>query len=156
MIFVMVGLLFKLAAAPFHMWSPDVYEGSPTPVTAYFAIVPKLAVFAITIRVFYVTFFEMSLEWQKIIGLCAIGSMIIGTLGAMIQKLDLKRLLAYSAIGNAGYMLLGVGAGNLEGIQGLLLYAFIYIIMTFNAFATILTLRSKKSIAESTSHALFN
>jgi len=156
MIFVMVGLLFKLAAAPFHMWSPDVYEGAPTPVTAYFAIVPKLAVFSITVRVFYVTFFEMSLEWQKIIGLCAIGSMIIGTLGAMIQKLDLKRLLAYSAIGNAGYMLLGIGAGNVEGIQGLLLYAFIYIIMTFNAFATILTLRSKKSIADSTSHAIFN
>ena len=156
MIFVMVGLLFKLAAAPFHMWSPDVYEGAPTPVTAYFAIVPKLAVFAITIRVFYVTFFEMSLEWQKIIGLCAIGSMIIGTLGAMVQKLDLKRLIAYSAIGNAGYMLLGVGAGNIEGIQGLLLYAFIYIVMTFNAFATILTLRSKKSIAESTSYAIFN
>jgi len=156
MIFVMVGLLFKLAAAPFHMWSPDVYEGSPTPVTAYFAIVPKLAVFAITVRVFYVTFFEMSLEWQKIIGLCAIGSMIIGTLGAMIQKLDLKRLLAYSAIGNAGYMLLGIGAGNVEGIQGLLLYAFIYIIMTFNAFATILTLRSKKPLADSTNHAIFN
>jgi len=156
MIFVMVGLLFKLAAAPFHMWSPDVYEGSPTPVTAYFAIVPKLAVFAISVRVFYVTFFEMSLEWQNIIGLCAIGSMIIGTLGAMIQKLDLKRLLAYSAIGNAGYMLLGIGAGNVEGIQGLLLYAFIYIVMTFNAFATILTLRSKKSLAESTTHAIFN
>lgn len=156
MIFVMVGLLFKLAAAPFHMWSPDVYEGAPTPVTAYFAIVPKLAVFAITVRVFYVTFFEMSLEWQKIIGLCAIGSMIIGTLGAMIQKLDLKRLMAYSAIGNAGYMLLGIGAGNVEGIQGLLLYALIYVVMTFNAFATILTLRSKKSLTESTSHAIFN
>ena len=152
----MVGLLFKLAAAPFHMWSPDVYEGAPTPVTAYFAIVPKLAVFAITVRVFYVTFFEMSLEWQKIIGLCAIGSMIIGTLGAMIQKLDLKRLMAYSAIGNAGYMLLGIGAGNVEGIQGLLLYALIYVVMTFNAFATILTLRSKKSLTESTSHAIFN
>ena len=82
--------------------------------------------------------------------------MIIGTLGAMVQKLDLKRLIAYSAIGNAGYMLLGVGAGNIEGIQGLLLYAFIYIFMTFNAFATILTLRSKKSIAESTSYAIFN
>jgi len=82
--------------------------------------------------------------------------MIIGTLVAMVQKLDLKRLIAYSAIGNAGYMLLGVGAGNIEGIQGLLLYAFIYIVMTFNAFATILTLRSKKSIAESTSYAIFN
>jgi len=82
--------------------------------------------------------------------------MIIGTLGAMVQKLDLKRLIAYSAIGNAGYMLLGVGAGNIEGIQGLLLYAFIYMVMTFNAFATILTLRSKKSIAESTSYAIFN
>jgi NADH:ubiquinone oxidoreductase subunit 2 (subunit N) len=115
-----------------------------------------MAVFAITIRVFYVTFFDMSLEWQKIIGLCAIGSMVIGTLGAMIQKLDLKRLLAYSAIGNAGYMLLGIGAGNLEGIQGLLLYALIYIVMTFNAFATILTLRSKKSLVESTNHSIFN
>ena len=82
--------------------------------------------------------------------------MIIGTLGAMIQKLDLKRLMAYSAIGNAGYMLLGIGAGNVEGIQGLLPYALIYVVMTFNAFATILTLRSKKSLTESTSHAIFN
>jgi NADH-quinone oxidoreductase subunit N len=82
--------------------------------------------------------------------------MIIGTLGAMVQKLDLKRLIAYSAIGNAGYMLLGVGAGNIEGIQGLLLYAFIHIVMTFNAFSTILTLRSKISISESTRYAIFN
>jgi NADH-quinone oxidoreductase subunit N len=82
--------------------------------------------------------------------------MILGTFGAMVQKLDLKRLLAYSAIANGGYMMLGVGAGNLEGIQGLLLYAIVYVVMTFNAFATILTLRSSKSIAEQTDVAAYN
>lgn len=145
MFMVLVGLLFKLTAAPFHMWAPDVYEGAPTPVTAYFAIVPKLAVFAITVRIVYVSFFDLSLEWQKAITVCAIGSMVLGTLGAMSQKLDLKRLLAYSAIGNAGYMLLGVSSGTLEGLQGLLLFAMIYIVMTMNAFATILALKPRST-----------
>ena len=145
MFMVLVGLLFKLTAAPFHMWAPDVYEGAPTPVTAYFSIVPKLAVFAITVRIVYVSFFDLSLEWQKAITVCAIGSMILGTLGAMSQKLDLKRLLAYSAIGNAGYMLLGVSSGTLEGLQGLLLFAMIYIVMTMNAFATILALKPRST-----------
>lgn len=145
MFMVLVGLLFKLTAAPFHMWAPDVYEGSPTPVTAYFAIVPKLAVFAITVRIVYVSFFDLSLQWQQAITICAIGSMILGTLGAMSQKLDLKRLLAYSAIGNAGYMLLGVSSGTLAGLQGLLLFAVIYIVMTMNAFATILALKPRST-----------
>ena len=143
--FVLVGLLFKLTAVPFHMWAPDVYEGAPTPVTAYFSIVPKLAVFAITIRVVYVSFFDVSLEWQKAMVLSAIGSMVLGTLGAMSQKLDLKRLLAYSAIGNAGYMLLGIASGNLEGLQGILLFALIYMVMTMNAFATLLALKKRES-----------
>jgi len=156
MLLVMIGLMFKLTAVPFHMWAPDVYEGAPTPVTAYFSTVPKLAVFAVTVRIFYVTFFDISLEWQKAITLCAIGSMILGTLGAMVQKLDLKRLLAYSAIGNAGYMLLGISAGNLEGLQGLLLFAVIYLVMTINAFATILTLRSSISTAEGLSQSTFH
>jgi len=156
MLLVMIGLMFKLTAVPFHMWAPDVYEGAPTPVTAYFSTVPKLAVFAVTVRIFYVTFFDISLEWQKAITLCAIGSMILGTLGAMVQKLDLKRLLAYSAIGNAGYMLLGISAGNLEGLQGLLLFAVIYLVMSINAFATILTLRSSISTAEGLSQSTFH
>ena len=156
MLLVIIGLLFKLTAVPFHMWAPDVYEGAPTPVTAYFSTVPKLAVFAVTVRIFYVTFFDISLEWQKAITLCAIGSMILGTLGAMVQKLDLKRLLAYSAIGNAGYMLLGISAGNLEGLQGLLLFAVIYLVMSINAFATILTLRSSISTAEGLSQSTFH
>jgi len=147
-IMILVGLLFKLTAVPFHMWAPDVYEGSPTPVTAYFSIVPKLAVFAITVRILYVSFFDIAVEWQKAIVFCAMASMIVGTFGAMLQKIDLKRLLAFSAIANGGYMLMGVGAGNLEGVQGLLLYAIVYIVMTLNAFATILTLRSSKSISE--------
>lgn len=156
MLLVLIGLLFKLTAVPFHMWAPDVYEGAPTPVTAYFSTVPKLAVFAVTVRIFYVTFFDISLEWQKAITLCAIGSMIVGTLGAMVQKLDLKRLLAYSAIGNAGYMLLGISAGNGEGLQGLLLFAVIYLVMSINAFATILTLRSSISTAEGLSQSTFH
>ena len=156
MLLVMIGLMFKLTAVPFHMWAPDVYEGAPTPVTAYFSTVPKLAVFAVTVRIFYVTFFDISLEWQKAITLCAIGSMILGTLGAMVQKLDFKRLLAYSAIGNAGYMLLGISAGNLEGLQGLLLFAVIYLVMSINAFATILTLRSSISTAEGLSQSTFH
>jgi len=155
-IMVLVGLLFKLTAVPFHMWAPDVYEGAPTPVTAYFSIVPKLAVFAVTIRIFYVSFFDIGIEWQKALIFCSIASMILGTFGAMVQKLDLKRLLAYSAIANGGYMMLGLGASNLEGIQGLLLYAVVYIVMTFNAFATILTLRSSKSIAEQTDVTTYN
>lgn len=99
-------------------------------------------------RILYVSFFDIAVEWQKAIVFCAMASMIVGTFGAMLQKIDLKRLLAFSAIANGGYMLMGVGAGNLEGVQGLLLYAIVYIVMTLNAFATILTLRSSKSISE--------
>lgn len=154
MCLVLVGLLFKLTAVPFHMWAPDVYEGAPTPVTAYFSTVPKLAVFAITIRIVYVSFFEASLEWQQAIVLSAIGSILLGTIGAISQKLDIKRLLAYSAIGNAGYILLGISSGNIEGLQGILLFAIIYLVITLNAFATILALTKSPfstSISESTS-----
>jgi proton-translocating NADH-quinone oxidoreductase chain N len=143
-LFILIGMLFKLSAAPFHLWAPDVYEGAPTSVTAFFAIVPKIAILGLVVRLFSYVFYGLLLPWQEILILCSIFSMIIGTLGALWQN-KIKRLLAYSAIGNAGYMLLGVSSGTLAGLQGLLLFAVIYIVMTMNAFATILALKPRST-----------
>ena len=120
-VFLSFGLLFKLAAVPFHMWAPDVYEGSPTSVTAFFAIVPKVAILAVFARLYFGVFYDVvfiHLESQGSIlflNFCAIGSMVIGALGALKQQ-KIKRLLAYSAIGHMGYMLIGISTGTLEGI----------------------------------------
>jgi proton-translocating NADH-quinone oxidoreductase chain N len=137
-IFIAVALLFKLAAAPFHMWAPDVYEGSPTSVTAFFAIVPKIAIIGLFLRLFFYGFHDFIGEWQQILLFCSIGSMIIGAFGALSQK-KIKRLFAYSAIGHVGYMLIGLVTGTVIGIQGILLYITIYIFTMINLFGIILT-----------------
>lgn len=137
MIFIIVGFLFKLTAFPFHMWAPDVYEGAPTPVTAFFSIAPKVSVLAIFVRLFLEGFYDLFLSWQKILIFSSIGSMILGALAAMSQN-KIKRLLAYSSIGHVGYMLVGLCCGTVEGIQALLIYLVIYLVITVNIFAIVL------------------
>jgi NADH:ubiquinone oxidoreductase subunit 2 (subunit N) len=139
-IFLAVGFLFKLTAAPFHMWAPDVYEGSPTGITAFFSIAPKIAILGVFLRLFLVSFYDLMLPWQKIIVFCSIASMIVGALAAMSQH-KIKRLLAYSSIGHIGYILLGLSCATIEGIEALFIYLIIYVIMTINLFAIILSLR---------------
>jgi len=140
--FLTVGFLFKLTAVPFHMWAPDVYEGSPTSVTAFFAMTPKIAILGLFLRLFFFSFYDLMIPWQKILFVCSIGSMVLGAFAAMSQK-KLKRLLAFSSIGHIGYILLGMTCGTVEGIQALLLYLLIYVFMTLNVFAILLSLREQ-------------
>ena len=119
------------------MWAPYVYEGAPTPVTAFFSIAPKVSVLAIFVRLFLEGFYDLFLSWQKILIFSSIGSMILGALAAMSQN-KIKRLLAYSSIGHVGYMLVGLCCGTVEGIQGLAIYLVIYLVITINIFAIIL------------------
>lgn len=134
---MLVGFLFKLSAVPFHMWAPDVYEGAPTSVTAFFSIVPKVSVLAVFIRLFYEGFYDLMVPWQQLLFFSSIASMILGSLAALSQN-KVKRLLAFSSIGHVGYLLIGFCCGTIEGIQALLLYLFVYIVMTMNLFALIL------------------
>jgi len=140
LLFFVVALFFKLSAAPFHMWTPDVYEGSPTSVTAFFAIVPKIAIFSITLRFFFDIFHVFFLSWQTILFFTSILSIFLGTFGAFFQK-KIKRLLAYSAISHIGYMLLAFSTGSLEGIQSLFFYILIYIVISLSFFSILLSLR---------------
>jgi len=142
LIFVAVGFLFKLTAVPFHQWAPDVYEGSPTSVTAFFALTPKIAIFGVFLRLFFYCFYDLMIPWQKLLFVCSLGSMLLGSLGAMSQK-KIKRLLAFSSIGHIGYMLIGMTCGTVEGIQALLLYLVIYVFMTLNVFAVLLSLKEE-------------
>lgn len=141
-IFIGIALLFKLAAAPFHMWAPDVYQGSPTTITALFAIVPKLAIFGILIRLYLNTFFGLMIQWQPLIIFCSIASMIIGSFGALNSPL-IKRLLAYSAISHIGYVLIAFVSGTHTSLQALLIYMTIYMIMSIQSFTILLSLRKK-------------
>ena len=141
-LFVAVGFLFKLTAAPFHMWAPDVYEGSPTAITAFFSITPKIAILAVFIRLFLFSFYDLIFPWQKIILLCSVASMIVGAFAAISQH-KIKRLLAYSSIGHIGYMLLGFSCATIEGIEALFIYLIVYIIMTINIFAILLSLQGR-------------
>jgi len=144
-LFISVSLLFKVAAAPFHMWSPDVYEGAPTPVTAFFSIVPKIAVLALFLRLFYSTFYDFIGFWQPIFLYCGILSMLVGSIGALYQK-KLKRLMAYSGIANVGYMLAGIGAGTVESVHGFIFFLVIYVVMNIGFFSFILgSFREKDS-----------
>lgn len=147
MIFVLVGFLFKLSAVPFHMWAPDVYEGAPTPVTAFFAIVPKVSVLAVLLRLCYQGFYDFIVPWQKILILSSIASMILGSVNALSQN-KIKRLLAWSSIGHVGYLLLGISSGSIQGIQAILIYLVIYLIMTINLFAIILCSLRREKITE--------
>jgi NADH-quinone oxidoreductase subunit N len=140
LVFVLTGIAFKLSAVPFHMWTPDVYQGSPTPVTAFFAAAPKVAAFAMLIRVVQDAFPAIGPDWKQIVIALSVGSMALGAFAAIGQT-NIKRLMAYSSIGHVGYALVGLAAGTPEGIQGILIYLAIYVAMTLGAFACILAMK---------------
>lgn len=140
MVFLLAGLAFKISAAPFHMWTPDVYQGAPTNVTALFAIVPKVAAFAVIARLLFDPFASLMPEWTQIIIFLSVASMIVGAFAALVQD-NIKRLLAYSSIGNMGYALVGIAAGDEVGLASVILYLFIYMFMTAGVFAVVLCLR---------------
>ncbi|MFL0356511.1 NADH-quinone oxidoreductase subunit NuoN [Erythrobacter sp. GH1-10] len=142
LIFVLAGLAFKIAAVPFHMWTPDVYEGAPTPVTAFFATAPKVAAVALTARVVVEVFGSQVLAWQQIVMFAALASIVFGALGAIGQE-NLKRLLAYSSINNVGFILLGLAVATEAGVSAMLVYLFIYVAMSLGGFVALLMLRSE-------------
>ena len=149
MVFLVVGFLFKIAAAPFHMWSPDVYEGAPTSITAFFMITPKAALMAVFIRIFFESFYEFFSPWQTLVIVSSISSLLIGSLAALSQT-KIKRLLAFSSIGHVGYLLAGLACGTLEGVQALLIYLVVYIVMNITIFAILLcSLRRDSAVAHS-------
>ena len=139
-VFILVGLAFKISAVPFHMWAPDVYEGSPTSVTLFFAVVPKIAALTVFIRFLYVPFINMIDQWQIIIVFLSIASMIFGAVAAIGQK-NLKRLVAYSSIGHMGFALAGLSSGTNEGIQSSIIYISIYLIMNLGLFSCLFTMK---------------
>jgi NADH-quinone oxidoreductase subunit N len=141
-VFIAAGLAFKLGAVPFHMWTPDVYEGAPTAVTALFAAAPKLAAMGLTVRVFAEPFGAFVADWQQIVIAISVGSMVLGAFGAIGQR-NVKRLLAYSGIGHVGYALVGLAAGTQSGVYGVLVYMTIYLFMTVGTFGVVLTLRRR-------------
>jgi NADH-quinone oxidoreductase subunit N len=140
LVFLLVGLAFKISVVPFHMWTPDVYEGAPTPVAAFFSAGPKVAAMALLMRVLLAGFLGTKPQWQQIVTVLAIASMLLGAFAAIGQS-NIKRLLAYSAIGNIGYALIGLAAGSPEGARGVAIYLAIYVAMTLGAFACVLAMR---------------
>lgn len=140
MVFVLAGVAFKISAAPFHMWTPDVYEGAPTSVTAMFAVAPKIAAIALLVRLLFGPFAEIMGDWQEIIWFLAFASLLVGSFAALAQS-NIKRLMAYSSIGNVGYALIGIVAGTVDGIGAVIVYLTIYMVMTVGVFAVILTMR---------------
>jgi NADH-quinone oxidoreductase subunit N len=140
LVFLLVGLAFKVSAVPFHMWTPDVYEGAPTPVTAFFAAAPKLAAMALLTRVVAGAFGGAADQWRQIIIFLSIASMLLGAFAAIGQT-NIKRLMAYSSIGHVGYALVGLAAGGEQGLEALLVYLAIYLVMTLGTFACILAMR---------------
>jgi len=146
-VFVIAGLAFKVSAVPFHMWTPDVYEGAPTPVTAYFASAPKVAAIALLARVLLGPFGDLAAQWQQVILLVSIGSMILGSFAAIGQT-NLKRLMAYSSIGHVGYALMGLAVGSDIGLRGLLVYMAIYVFMNMGSFAVLVAMRRQGRAVE--------
>jgi NADH-quinone oxidoreductase subunit N len=147
LVFLLVGLAFKISAVPFHMWTPDVYEGAPTPVAAFFAAAPKVAAMALLMRVTLDGFAGVKPQWQQIVTALAIASMLLGAFAAIGQS-NIKRLLAYSAIGNIGYALIGLAAGSPEGARGVVIYLVIYVAMTLGAFGCVLAMRRPDGMTE--------
>ncbi len=139
-VFIMAGLAFKVSAVPFHMWTPDVYEGAPTPVTAFFAVAPKIAALALLLRVMVGPFGDLLAQWQQIVIAISVLSMLLGALAAINQR-NIKRLMAYSSIGHVGYALVGLAAGTEAGVKGVLIYLAIYLVMNIGTFACILCMR---------------
>ena len=146
-VFILVGLAFKISAVPFHMWAPDVYQGSPTSVTLFFALVPKIAATCVFIRFLYVPFVNMIEQWQMIIIFISIASMIFGAVAAIGQK-NLKRLIAYSSIGHMGYSLAGIATGSSEGAQSSIIYITIYVIMNLALFCCLFMLKRNNEYFE--------
>ena len=146
-VFILVGLAFKISAVPFHMWAPDVYEGSPTSVTIFFAILPKIAALTVIIRFLYVPFLNVIEQWQMIIIFLSIASMIFGAVAAIGQN-NLKRLVAYSSIGHMGYALAGISTGSNQGIQSSIIYISIYLIMNVAFFSCLFMLRRNNKYFE--------
>ena len=148
MVFILVGLSFKVAAVPFHMWTPDVYEGSPTSVTSYFSVVPKIAGLAVFIKFMYIPFYPIIDQWQFILVFISIASMILGAVAAIGQN-NIKRLIAYSSIGHIGYAIAGVASGTENGFKSSIIYMTVYAVMNIGAFAFILSMkRGEKYIEE--------
>lgn len=141
LVLVLVGLCFKVSAAPFHMWTPDVYEGAPTPVTAFFSVAPKIAAIALFVRIMVQPFAAAAHEWQQVVIFVSALSMIVGAFGAL-QQTNIKRLLAYSSIGHVGYALMGLAANTSAGVSSILIYFVLYIAMSVGAFACILMMRT--------------
>lgn len=142
LVFILAGLAFKISAVPFHMWTPDVYEGAPTPVTAFFAAAPKVAAMAMLVRIVIEAFQPVVADWQQVIVFISIASMLLGSFAAIGQK-NIKRLMAYSSIGHMGYALVGLASGSMAGVRGVALYMLIYMVMTLGTFAIILAMRRK-------------
>ncbi len=147
LVFLLVGIAFKISAVPFHMWTPDVYEGAPTPVATFFAAAPKAAAVALLMRVTLGAFAGIAPQWQQVVSVLAMASMGLGAFAAIGQT-NIKRLLAYSAIGNIGYALIGLAAGSPEGARGVIIYMVIYVGMTLGAFACVLAMRRPQGMVE--------
>jgi NADH-quinone oxidoreductase subunit N len=147
LVFILAGLAFKVAAVPFHMWTPDVYEGAPTPVTAFFAAAPKVAGMALLVRVVFDAFPGITADWQQIIIATSIASMALGAFAAIGQN-NIKRLMAYSAIGHVGYALIGLATATAYGVSSLLIYLAIYLGMTLGSFACVLAMRREAGMIE--------
>jgi len=142
LVFILAGIAFKISAVPFHMWTPDVYEGAPTPVTAFLASAPKVAAMAMLTRIVITAFQPVVADWQQVVVFISIASMLLGSFAAIGQK-NIKRLMAYSSIGHMGYALVGLAAGNQTGVSGVMLYMVIYMVMTLGGFAIIMSMRRK-------------
>ena len=147
LVFILAGLAFKISAVPFHMWTPDVYEGAPTPVTAFFAAAPKIAAMGLMTRVVIEAFEPVTHDWQQIVVFISIASMALGAFAAIGQK-NIKRLMAYSSIGHMGFALVGLAAGSQAGVEGVMIYMTAYLAMTLGAFACILSMRRKDGMVE--------
>lgn len=150
MVLVISGLAFKISAVPFHMWAPDVYQGAPTSITAFFAIVPKIAALALLLRVVHGPFEHMVDQWRQIVIALSVASMALGSIAAIAQS-NIKRMLAYSSIGHVGFILLGLAAASAEGIKAILIYAVLYMLMTAGAFALVLMMKRKNEMVENIS-----
>jgi NADH-quinone oxidoreductase subunit N len=146
-VFLIVGLAFEIAAVPFHMWTPDVFEGAPTPVTTFISVAPKIAAMALFVRVMVGPFHALLFEWRQVIWAIAVASMILGALAAINQR-NIKRLMAYSSIGHMGYALIGLAAGNAVGVRGVLIYLALYLFMNIGTFAVILSMRRGGKMVE--------
>ncbi len=147
LVFLLAGMAFKISAVPFHMWTPDVYEGAPTPVTAFFAAAPKMAAMAMLVRVTVDAFAPVTHDWQQIVVFISIASMALGAFAAIGQR-NIKRLMAYSSIGHMGYALVGLSAGSMAGVRGVVIYMAIYLAMTLGTFAFILAMRRRDGNVE--------